>query len=98
PAGAVSDDDLARLEQSQRADIASLAQTPPLPRHFISVRKDFAPALVDRLEKVLLAMHENEQGQRILKKTDDTTKFDRLPEGEAGLRRRLEIGRASGRE
>ena len=88
-AGAFSDDDFAKLEQSQRADIASLAQTQPLPRHFISVRKDLAPALVDRLEKVLLAMHENEQGQRILKKTDDTTKFDRLPEGEAGLRRRL---------
>jgi hypothetical protein len=34
-------------------------------------------------------MHENDQGRRILKKTDDTTKFDLLPEGDAGLRRRL---------
>jgi hypothetical protein len=40
-------------------------------------------------------MHENEQGRKILKKTDDTTKFDLLPEGDAGLRRRLtEIFRA----
>jgi phosphonate transport system substrate-binding protein len=88
-AGAFSDDDFARLEENKRADIAILARTQPLPRHFISVRKDFAPALADRLEKILLSMHENDQGRRILKKTDDTTKFDRLPEGDAGLRRRL---------
>ena len=88
-AGAFSDDDFARLDENKRSDITILAQTEPLPRHFISVRKDFAPALVDRLEKVLLSMHENDQGRRILKKTDDTTKFDRLPEGDLGLRRRL---------
>jgi len=34
-------------------------------------------------------MHENDQGRRILKKTDETTKFDLLPEGDAGLRHRL---------
>ena len=88
-AGAFSDDDFARLDENKRSDITILAQTEPLPRHFISVRKDFAPALADRLEKVLLSMHENDQGRRILKKTDDTTKFDRLPEGDLGLRRRL---------
>ena len=88
-AGAFSDDDFARLEESKRADITVLALTQPLPRHFISVRKDFAPALREHLEKVLLTMHENDQGRQILKKTDDTTKFDRLPEGESGLRRRL---------
>ena len=37
--------------------------------------------LADRLEKILLSMHENDQGRRILKKTDNTTKFDRLPGG-----------------
>ena len=88
-AGAFSDADFTALEQNRRADIAILARTEPLPRHLISVRKNFAPALADRLEKVLLSMHENEQGRQILKKTDDTTKFDRLPEGASGLRRRL---------
>jgi hypothetical protein len=34
-------------------------------------------------------MDEDDQGRKILKKTDDTTKFDLLPEGEPGLRRRL---------
>jgi phosphonate transport system substrate-binding protein len=88
-AGAFSDDDYARLEKKKRSDIAILAQTEQLPRHLLSVRNDFAPALADRLGKILLSMHENEQGRRILKRTDDTTKFDLLPEGGAGLRRRL---------
>ena len=88
-AGAFSDDDYARLDGKKRADLAILAETERLPRHLLSVRKDFAPALAERLEKLLLSMHENEQGRKILKKADDTTKFDLLPEGDAGLRRRL---------
>lgn len=88
-AGAFSDDDYARLDARKRSDITILAETERLPRHLLSVRKDFPPALVDRLEKTLLSMHEDDQGRRILKKADDTTKFDALPEGQAGLRRRL---------
>jgi phosphonate transport system substrate-binding protein len=88
-AGAFSDDDFAKLSDSKRSALIILAQTEPLPRHLISVRKDFAPDSVDRLEKILLSMHENDHGRRILKKTDDTTKFDLLPEGDAGFRRRL---------
>jgi phosphonate transport system substrate-binding protein len=88
-AAAFSDDDYARLEKKKRSDIIILAETERLPRHFLSVRKDFSPALADRLEKILVSMHENEQGRRILKKTDDTTKFDPVPEGDAALQRRL---------
>jgi phosphonate transport system substrate-binding protein len=88
-AGAFSDDDFAKLGDSKRSALIVLAQTESLPRHLISVRKDLAPESIDRLEKILLSMHENDQGRRILKKTDDTTKFDLLPEGDAGLRRRL---------
>jgi phosphonate transport system substrate-binding protein len=88
-AGAFSDDDYARLDAKKRSDITILAETERLPRHLLSVRKDFAPALADQLEKTLLSMHEDEQGRKILKKADDTTKFDRLPEGQAGLRRKL---------
>ena len=88
-AGAFSDDDYARLDEKKRSEITILAETERLPRHLVSVRKDFAPALTDRLEKILLSMNEDDPGRKILKKTDDTTKFDLLPEGEAGLRRRL---------
>jgi phosphonate transport system substrate-binding protein len=88
-AGAFSDDDYARLDEKKRADITILAETERLPRHLLSVRKNFSPPLAGRLEQVLLSMHENEPGRKILKTTDDTTKFDLLPEREAGLRRRL---------
>ena len=88
-AGAFSDDDYARLDEKKRSDIIILAETERLPRHLVSVRKDFSPALADRLAKILLSMHENDQGRKILKNTDDTTMFDLLPEGDAGLRRRL---------
>ena len=88
-AGAFSDDDYARLDEKKRSDIIILAETERLPRHLVSVRKDFSLALADRLAKILLSMHENDQGRKILKNTDDTTKFDLLPEGDAGLRRRL---------
>jgi phosphonate transport system substrate-binding protein len=88
-AGAFSDDDYARLDEKKKSAVSILAQSDPLPRHFLSVRKDLAPALVDSLQQTLLSMHENEQGRRILKTTDDTAKFDLLPEGEAGTRRRL---------
>src|SRR5437870_4862592 len=88
-AGAFSDDDYARLDEKRKSDISILAQTELVPRHLVSIRKDMAPALAARLGEVLIAMHEDDQGRRILQKTGDTTKFDVLPEGEEGMRRRL---------
>jgi phosphonate transport system substrate-binding protein len=88
-AGAFSNDDLANLSAQQKSDIAVLAQTERLPRHLVSVRSDLPPAVAARLEETLLAMDEDDEGRRILNKTDKTTKFDQLPGGEAALRRRL---------
>lgn len=88
-AGAFSDDDAAALEESKRSGLRVLGQTAPLPRHLLSIRADLDPALADRLERVLLSMHENDQGRRILTQADNTTKFDKLPGGEAEIRRRL---------
>jgi phosphonate transport system substrate-binding protein len=88
-AGAFSNDDHAALEETRKADIAVLAQTERLPRHLVSVRGDLAPALVSRLETILLAMHEDAEGRKILQRADSTTKFDMLPGGEAVMRRRL---------
>jgi phosphate/phosphite/phosphonate ABC transporter binding protein len=87
--GAFSDDDYAKLDEKTKADVGVLAQTERLPRHLVSVRKDMAPALADRLKAILLAMSEDDEGRRILQKTGETTKFDMLPEGEEGMRRRL---------
>jgi len=87
--GAFSDDDYAKLDEKAKADLGVLAQSERLPRHLVSIRKDMAPALADRLKAILLAMSEDEEGRKILQKTGETTKFDMLPEGEEGMRRRL---------
>src|SRR5215468_3654022 len=88
-AGAFSDDDYATLDDKAKAEIGILAQTERLPRYLVSIRKDLAPPLADRLKTILIAMSEDDEGRRILQKTGETTKFDMLPEGEEGMRRRL---------
>jgi phosphonate transport system substrate-binding protein len=87
--GAFSDDDYAKLDEQPKAEIGILAQTERLPRHLVSVRKDMPPPVADRLRAILLAMSDDNEGRRILQKTGETTKFDMLPEGEEGMRRRL---------
>ena len=88
-AGAFNDDDYAKLDEKKRSDINVLAQTELLPRHLVSIRKDMAPALASRIEKILVSMNEDAEGRKVLQKTGDTTKFDMLPGGEEGMRRRL---------
>jgi phosphonate transport system substrate-binding protein len=87
--GAFSDDDYAKLDDKAKAEIGVLAQTERLPRYLVSIRKDMPPALADRLKAILIAMSEDDEGRSILQKTGETTKFDMLPEGEEGMRRRL---------
>jgi ABC-type phosphate/phosphonate transport system substrate-binding protein len=96
-AAAISDDDYAGLDKKEKAEITVLDQTEKLVRHLVSVRSDFPPLWINSLEKVLLSMHEEEAGSRVLYKTDQTTKFDRIPGGEEALRKKLlDIFLASG--
>jgi phosphonate transport system substrate-binding protein len=88
-AGAFSDDDYAALDEKKKSEIAVLAETDRLPRHLLSIRRDLAPPLAKRLEEILLSMNEDPEGRSILERTDATTKFDPLPGGEEGMRRRL---------
>jgi phosphonate transport system substrate-binding protein len=88
-AGALSDDDYASLDEKPRSGLNILAQTELLPRHLVSVRKDLAPELIERLSAILRTMHENDAGRKILQRTDGTIKFDLLPGGEEAMRRRL---------
>jgi len=88
-AGAFSDDDYANLDEKRRSEVNVLAETERLPRHLVSIRKDMAPSLAGRLADILISMHEDDEGRKILQKTGDTTKFDMPPGGEEGMRRRL---------
>ena len=88
-AGAFSNDDYATLSKRKKSDMRILAETERLPRHLVSVRKDLDPGLVNRLEKILLSMHQDPVGRQILQRTDGTTKFDEFPGGEPAMRQRL---------
>lgn len=88
-AGAFSNDDFSALDERKKSDIAILAETASLPRHLVSVRKTLPAASVNRLKTVLLSMHEDPEGRRILKDLDGTTKFDVLPGGELAISQRL---------
>lgn len=88
-AGAFGSHDYLRVDDKRREDIAILAETEALPRHLLSIRTDLAPPLADRLKEILLSMHQDDEGRRILQKTDQTTKFDILPGGETAVRRKL---------
>lgn len=87
-AGALSDDDYAALDNQKKTNLNILAQTELLPRHLVSVRKNLAPELIERLGRVLQSMNEDDEGRKILRSID-TTQFDVLPGGEEVMRRRL---------
>ena len=88
-AGAISSDDYATLDDKSKALISTLGESESLPRHLVSVRKDLPEPVVKRLQEILLNMHQDEEGQKILRQTDNTTKFDSLPGGAEAVRRKL---------
>ena len=88
-AGAISSDDYASLDETTKALLTILGESESLPRHLVSVRRNLSEATVKRLKEILLNMHQDEQGLKILRQTDTTTKFDALPGGEVAFRRKL---------
>jgi phosphonate transport system substrate-binding protein len=88
-AGAFSNDDHANLNDAVKASMSILGESESVPRHLVSVRKDLPEPVAKRLKEVLLDMHKDAEGQKILAQTDNTTKFDPLPGGEEAVRRKL---------
>jgi len=98
-AGAISTDDHAKLDDTSKAAIARLGESEPVPRHLVSVRKDLPEPVIKRLKEILVTMHQDEEGRKILSQTGDTTKFDSLPGGEESMRRKLvELYRPRGKQ
>jgi phosphonate transport system substrate-binding protein len=88
-AGAFSNDDHTNLNDAIKASMSILGESESVPRHLVSVRKDLPGPVVKRLKEILLDMHQDKEGQKILRETDNTTKFDPLPGGEEAVRRKL---------
>ena len=91
-AGAISNDDyasLASLDETSKAGLVVLVESGSVPRHLVSVRRNLPEAVIKRLKEILLSMHQDDEGQKILRQTDGTTKFDTLPGGEEAFRRKM---------
>ena len=88
-AGAFSNDDYASLDDNIKSSISIIGESESLPRHLVSVRKDLPEPVRLGLKDILLNMHRDQEGQDILRKTDNTTKFDSLPGGEEAVRKKL---------
>ena len=80
-AGACHSDDFVSLAKGNIDDVKILMQTVDVPRHVLSHRAGMDPKLVDEIEKVLVSMDQDAEGQKILKNFGKTKKFDRFPNG-----------------
>jgi phosphonate transport system substrate-binding protein len=49
-----------------------------LPRHVVSYRADLPPKLIARIKEILIGMDQSEEGRKVLKEFESTTKFDEL--------------------
>jgi phosphonate transport system substrate-binding protein len=88
-AGAISNEDYASLDETSKARLAVLVESGSVPRHLVSVRRNLPDEVIKRLKEIFLSMHQDDEGQKILRQTDGTTKFDALPGGEEAFRRKL---------
>jgi len=88
-AGAISNDDYASLDEPSKARLSILVESESISRHLVSVRRNLPETVIKRLKEILLNMDKDDEGRKILRQTDGTTKFDTLPGGEEAFRRKL---------
>ncbi len=73
--------ELDRLKPEIRDSLKVLGSTMKAPRTLVAVRKDIDPRLLKELKEVLLNMDKDSEGQGVLKRSQNTTKFDEIPAG-----------------
>lgn len=70
-----------RLKPEIRDSLKVLDSTVTVPRNLLAVRRDLDPKLLKELKEVLLNMDKDAEGQGVLKRSQNTTKFDEIPAG-----------------
>jgi len=70
-----------RLKPEIRDSLKIIGTTDSVPRNLLAVRKDLAPKILKELKEVLLNMDKDPEGQGVLKRSQNTTKFDEIPPG-----------------
>ncbi len=70
-----------RLKPEIRESLRILDSTIAVPRNLVSFRRDIDPKLLKEIKEVLLTMDKDPEGQGVLKRSQNTTKFDEVPTG-----------------
>jgi phosphonate transport system substrate-binding protein len=73
--------ELDRLKPDIRDSLKVIGTTMKAPRTLVAVRRDIDPRLLKELKEVLLNMDKDPEGQGVLKRSQNTTKFDEIPAG-----------------
>ena len=77
-AGAVDDQNYHALAKNLDG-LKILHETASFPRQIVSHRADFPVKLLTKIKNVLLNMTRTEEGRKVLREFDNTTKFDEIP-------------------
>jgi ABC-type phosphate/phosphonate transport system substrate-binding protein len=80
-AAASIDREMELLKPELRETLKIIGRTIYVPRQILSVRKDLDSKVIKALKKVLLDMDKDPEGQEVLKRQQNTTKFDEIPLG-----------------
>jgi ABC-type phosphate/phosphonate transport system substrate-binding protein len=79
-----------RLKPEIRDSLRVIGTTMAAPRNLVAVRKDLDPRLAKALKEVLLNMDKDPEGQEVLKRSQNTTKFDEIPAEALGQIKQIE--------
>lgn len=71
--------ELDRLKPEVRESLKVIANTVTVPRQLLAVRKDLDPKIVKEIKNILTAMDSDPEGQGVLKRQQNTNKFDEIP-------------------
>ncbi len=84
-AGALNSKNFKQMAKDGFSNLKVLTETINLPRHVVSHRADLNPELVAAIEEVLLNMDKDEEGRKVLKYFEKTTKFDKFDSSAEGF-------------
>jgi phosphonate transport system substrate-binding protein len=87
-AGAIDDQKYLTLAKNL-GSFMIVRETVSFPRQIVSYRADLPAKLVTRVREILLNMHHNEEGRKVLGAFESTTKFDEIPVRDVDLMARL---------
>ena len=80
-AAASIDREIERLKPEVRETLKIIARTISVPRQIVAVRKDLDSRIAKALKEVLLGMDKDPEGQGVLRRQQNTAKFDEIPSG-----------------